>query len=239
MSKSSQSLLASPIVAQANGAPRKRQLVFSDFRDREGRRIHFTRKSGGVRVRIAIADRSLALNGRQGRIVMSHELLHSLPADYVTCGEAMRPAEDGRKGRACYDRPACNPFPCARSARPVSRFPFSGSADGTWDCRRPIARRPGLCTAAIDAGITFMDNAWEYNDGAARSAWGRPSPIARSRVPMTKVCTHGRDAKVAMRAARDSLRRLRTDHLDLWQIHEVVYETSPTCISPRAAWSRR
>jgi uncharacterized protein len=44
---------------------------------------------------------------------------------------------------------------------------------------------------------------------------------------MTKVCTHGRDKKVAMRQLEESLRRLRTDHLDLWQIHEVIYENDP------------
>jgi aryl-alcohol dehydrogenase-like predicted oxidoreductase len=44
---------------------------------------------------------------------------------------------------------------------------------------------------------------------------------------MTKVCSHGRDRKVAMRQLEDSLRRLRTDHLDLWQIHEVVYDNDP------------
>ena len=44
---------------------------------------------------------------------------------------------------------------------------------------------------------------------------------------MTKVCTHGRDAKVAMRQLEDSLRRLRTDYLDLWQIHEVVFDDEP------------
>ena len=44
---------------------------------------------------------------------------------------------------------------------------------------------------------------------------------------MTKVCTHGRDARVAMRQLEQSLRRLRTDHLDLWQIHECVYHNDP------------
>jgi len=38
---------------------------------------------------------------------------------------------------------------------------------------------------------------------------------------MTKACTHGRDKKVAMRMLEESLRRLQTDHLDLWQIHEL------------------
>ncbi len=39
---------------------------------------------------------------------------------------------------------------------------------------------------------------------------------------MTKVCTHGRDRKVAMKQLEESLKRLQTDHLDVWQIHEVV-----------------
>src|SRR4029450_4446510 len=44
---------------------------------------------------------------------------------------------------------------------------------------------------------------------------------------MTKVCSHGRGKQVALRQLHESLRRLRTDHLDLWQIHEVVYENDP------------
>jgi aryl-alcohol dehydrogenase-like predicted oxidoreductase len=44
---------------------------------------------------------------------------------------------------------------------------------------------------------------------------------------MTKVCTHGRDGRVAMRQLEESLRRLCTDYLDLWQIHEVVFDDEP------------
>jgi aryl-alcohol dehydrogenase-like predicted oxidoreductase len=44
---------------------------------------------------------------------------------------------------------------------------------------------------------------------------------------MTKVCTHGRGRDVAMRQLEESLRRLRTDRLDLWQIHEVIYDNDP------------
>ena len=44
---------------------------------------------------------------------------------------------------------------------------------------------------------------------------------------MTKVCTHGRDARTAMRQLEQSLRRLGTDHLDLWQIHECAYYNDP------------
>src|SRR5438093_5984340 len=44
---------------------------------------------------------------------------------------------------------------------------------------------------------------------------------------MTKVCTHGRDAKLALQMLEESLRRLQTDHLDLWQIHGVSFDNDP------------
>jgi len=44
---------------------------------------------------------------------------------------------------------------------------------------------------------------------------------------MTKVCTHGRDKQLAMQMLEESLRRLQTDHLDLWQIHGVTFDNDP------------
>jgi predicted aldo/keto reductase-like oxidoreductase len=82
--------------------------------------------------------------------------------------------------------------------------------------------------AAIDGGITFLDNAWDYNEGKSEIRMGKAIRDRRDRVfLMTKVCTHGRGARVAMRQLEESLRRLQTDHLDLWQIHECVYYNEP------------
>jgi len=82
--------------------------------------------------------------------------------------------------------------------------------------------------AAIDAGVTFMDNAWEYHDGRSEKIMGKAIADRRERVfLMTKVCTHGRGKREAMRQLEQSLRRLRTDVLDLWQIHECVYDNDP------------
>ena len=79
-----------------------------------------------------------------------------------------------------------------------------------------------------DAGITFMDNAWEYNDGGSEEIMGQALAGRRHNTfLMTKVCTHGRDKKVALRQLNESLKRLKTDYLDLWQIHEVVYDNDP------------
>ena len=81
---------------------------------------------------------------------------------------------------------------------------------------------------AIDAGMTFLDNAWEYSNGRSEDWMGKALQGRRYSVfLMTKVCSHGRDKHVAMRQLEDSLRRLRTDYLDLWQIHEVVYDDDP------------
>ena len=81
---------------------------------------------------------------------------------------------------------------------------------------------------AIDAGITFFDTCWEYYDGKSEDWLGRALAGKRDEVfLMTKVCTHGRGADLAMRMLEESLRRLQTDHLDLWQIHGVCFDDDP------------
>jgi len=85
-----------------------------------------------------------------------------------------------------------------------------------------------LVRRAVDAGLTFMDNAWEYHNGRSEEWMGKALVGRRHKVVlMTKVCTHGRNKKLAMQQLEQSLRRLRTDYLDLWQIHEVIYPEEP------------
>ena len=93
---------------------------------------------------------------------------------------------------------------------------------------RTVTEAVRIVHAGIDAGINFLDNAWEYHEGESERRMGRAIADRRDAVfLMTKVCTHGRDASVAMRQLEQSLRRLRTDYLDLWQIHECVYYNDP------------
>ncbi len=91
-----------------------------------------------------------------------------------------------------------------------------------------------LLHAAIDAGITFLDNAWEYHGHASEERMGKALAGKRDAVfLMTQVCTHGRGAGVALRQLAESLRRLRTDRLDLWQVHECIYDDDPErCYAP-------
>ena len=107
----------------------------------------------------------------------------------------------------------------------VSALGLGGYHLGTVKSEREAVR---IVHAAIDAGITFMDNAWEYHDGRSEMLMGKAIADRRERVfLMTKLCTHGRGKREAMRQLEQSLRRLKTDFLDLWQIHECVYYDDP------------
>jgi uncharacterized protein len=85
-----------------------------------------------------------------------------------------------------------------------------------------------LVHEAIDAGVNFFDNCWEYHNGKSENYLGRALQGRRDKVIlMTKVCTHGRSGQLGLRMLEESLRRLQTDHLDLWQIHAVSYDNDP------------
>ena len=116
--------------------------------------------------------------------------------------------------------------PLGTSGEHVSALGLGGYHIGKMSNQREAIR---LVHAAIDAGVTFMDNAWEYHDGRSEEVMGKALAGGRRAdvFLMTKMCTHGRDKREAMRQLEQSLRRLKTDYLDLWQIHECVYHNDP------------
>jgi len=81
--------------------------------------------------------------------------------------------------------------------------------------------------AAIDEGLTFFDNAWDYHNGHSEEVMGKALAGGRREKVflMTKNCE--RDYAGSMKNLDDSLRRLQTDRLDLWQFHEMVYDNDP------------
>jgi aryl-alcohol dehydrogenase-like predicted oxidoreductase len=94
----------------------------------------------------------------------------------------------------------------------------------------PEAEGIRIIHTAIENGITFMDNAWEYADHESERRMGvaLAQDGYRDKVfLMTKNCAHDRTAKNSMVKLEESLRRLQTDHLDLWQIHEVTFADDP------------
>jgi aryl-alcohol dehydrogenase-like predicted oxidoreductase len=84
-----------------------------------------------------------------------------------------------------------------------------------------------IIRTAIDAGITFMDNSWDYHDGGSEICMGKALKDGyRNKVfLMTKI--DGRTRKEAARQIDDCLRRLQTDHIDLMQHHEVIRLEDP------------
>jgi aryl-alcohol dehydrogenase-like predicted oxidoreductase len=127
-----------------------------------------------------------------------------------------------------YARPVADEIPrraLGRTGEYVSAIGLGGYHLGLVSTEREAGR---IVHEAVDAGIAFMDNAWEYHDGKSEDRMGKALVGRRDRVfLMSKVCTHGRDAKVAMRQLEQSLRRLKTDYLDLWQVHEVAFYNDP------------
>jgi predicted aldo/keto reductase-like oxidoreductase len=84
-----------------------------------------------------------------------------------------------------------------------------------------------IIRTAIDNGINFMDNCWDYNDGASEVRMGNALRDGyRQRVLlMTKI--DGRNRKTAAEQIEESLRRLQTDRIDLLQFHEAIRLSDP------------
>jgi aryl-alcohol dehydrogenase-like predicted oxidoreductase len=84
-----------------------------------------------------------------------------------------------------------------------------------------------IVRSAIDRGLTFMDNSWDYNDGASEIRMGRAlrDGYRDKAFLMTKI--DGRSKREAKRQLDESLRRLQTDRIDLVQHHEVIRFDDP------------
>ena len=100
----------------------------------------------------------------------------------------------------------------------ISRYTVGGyhmRVNGEGEAVRIIQR-------AIDLGVNMFDSAWLYNDGASDEAYGAAlTPALRKQVHlMSKAQMYHRDD--AMHQLEDTLRRMKTDYLDVWQIHQVV-----------------
>lgn len=86
-----------------------------------------------------------------------------------------------------------------------------------------------LIRTAMDAGVNFLDNSIDYNDGQSELRMGEAIQGRRDQVfLMTK--HNYRDKKHALLDLETSLKRLQTDHLDLWQFHSIERQEDPDWI---------
>jgi aryl-alcohol dehydrogenase-like predicted oxidoreductase len=84
-----------------------------------------------------------------------------------------------------------------------------------------------IIRTALDSGINFLDNCWDYNNGKSEIRMGKAlrDGYRQKAFLMTKI--DGQTRKFAAAQLDESLRRLQTDHIDLLQFHEVIRMTDP------------
>ena len=84
-----------------------------------------------------------------------------------------------------------------------------------------------IIRAALDNGINFLDNCWDYNDGVSEDRMGKAlrDGYRQKAFVMTKI--DGRTKAAAEQQLNQSLQRLQTDHIDLLQFHEVIRDNDP------------
>ncbi|HEV1994466.1 MAG TPA: aldo/keto reductase [Candidatus Acidoferrum sp.] len=84
-----------------------------------------------------------------------------------------------------------------------------------------------IIRTALDSGINFLDNCWDYNDGRSEIRMGKAlrDGYRQKAFLMTKI--DGQTKKAAAAQIEESLRRLQTDYIDLLQFHEVIRMTDP------------
>jgi aryl-alcohol dehydrogenase-like predicted oxidoreductase len=120
--------------------------------------------------------------------------------------------------------------PFGRSGERIPIVGLGGYHIGIPDDRAAIR----VMHEAIDEGMTFFDNSWDYHDGGSETVMGKALSTGGRRDKtflMTKVCN--RDYEGAKKHLEDSLLRLKTDHLDLWQFHEINWDVDPEWVFER------
>src|SRR5437016_9204666 len=121
-----------------------------------------------------------------------------------------------RKGDVLYR-------PLARAGEQVSLIGLGGHHIGRPSEEEGIR----IVRSAIDRGITFLDNCWDYHDGGSEARMGKALRDGyRDKVfLMTKI--DGRTKESAAKQIDESLQRLQTDRVDLMQFHEIIRMEDP------------
>jgi aryl-alcohol dehydrogenase-like predicted oxidoreductase len=122
--------------------------------------------------------------------------------------------------------------PLGKTGQQVSIVGLGGYHIGTIDESLAIS----IMQEAIDGGMRFFDNAWDYNGGRSEEYMGKALATGGRRQKvflMTKVCA--RDYAGAKQHLDDSLRRMKTDVIDLWQFHEINWDIDSEWLYERGA----
>jgi uncharacterized protein len=95
--------------------------------------------------------------------------------------------------------------------------------------RKQVSEQEGIriIRTALDNGVNFLDNCWDYNDGVSEERMGLALQDGYRQKAFLMTKLDGQTTSSAQQQLDDSLRRLRTDHIDLVQIHEVIRMQDP------------
>lgn len=137
-------------------------------------------------------------------------------------------------GQATLAEPLGQPVPKRKLGRHDEMISSLGIGGHALALAPTVEESTRIAHEAIDLGATFFDNAWEYYNGRGEEWMGTALAGKRDKVfLMTKVCTHlpgQQNKEKALAMLEQSLTRLKTDHLDLWQVHQIGSEAEADSI---------
>src|SRR6202007_1524043 len=120
-----------------------------------------------------------------------------------------------------------NPMPMRKLGRSGEKVSIVGLGGYHIGMQKDEAESIKIIRAALDGGINFLDNCWDYNGGSSEIRMGKAlrDGYRQKAFLMTKI--DGQTKKAAAAQIDESLHRLQTDHIDLLQFHEVIRMTDP------------
>src|SRR5207253_3817964 len=170
--------------------------------------------------------------GRRSRMATRRKFLQAAAATVLT-GRAVRAADKqaggapvGNVPKGKYSIPEGAKLPTRELGRTGVRVSLLGL--GGYHLGIPEeAESMRMVRSALDHGMNFLDNCWDYNGGESERRMGKAlrDGYRAKAFLMTKI--DGRDRETAAAQIDESLRRLQTDHVDLLQLHEVIHDDDP------------
>jgi predicted aldo/keto reductase-like oxidoreductase len=160
-----------------------------------------------------------AKNANDGGVTRRDFLGMAVAATYVAGAEKLSWAADSKAGIEYRT--------LGHTGEKVSMVGIGGYHIGSQRDEQESVR---IIRTALDNGVNFLDNCWDYNGGESEVRMGQAlrDGYRQRAFLMTKI--DGRTRKAAMQQLEESLRRLQTDHIDLLQFHEVIRMEDPARI---------
>src|SRR5215470_953194 len=163
-------------------------------------------------------EKAAAISG----LAASHQILQALDEAAYVHGESRRPdgtaeSQNPEAGEMIYRQ-------LGRTGEKVSAIGLGGYHIGVPKDEQESVR---IIRSAVDRGITFMDNCWDYHDGQSELRMGKALADGYRQKVFLMSKIDGRTKESAARQIDESLKRLQADRIDLMQFHEIIRMEDP------------